>query len=442
MDKSLLMNLFTNTIDTLLILYFIKVSLNKSIINKKYSSILISGLIILNMLINLSLGIGNLLGFLAILIISSIIFSFVLGVKFIRTLYMSLLASILMFVVEIIVINTIVLVFNILPSVIYQINIYRIMAIIISKTLFFIIIKYWIRNIKIPNTIEAQELIPIITVALFNVVIIYMTFILYKYLNIRTYVMNIYLAAMTTGALVFSWAIYLITKKIMFQSQQKIIWEIKEKEFRRERFFKTNILETFQTIKAQRHDMNNYISTLYGLIHMEKMNEAKQYINRINEDISYVNTILETNHLVIVAIINTKIHLAEINNIEFNLDVKLPEELLIDDIALSIVLGNLIDNAIEAASISDNTEQRIDLEMYVKGEYLIISIRNTKNISIKVDTKKILKGYTTKRDKDSHGLGLVNVNSIVNQYHGFINLNDLGNEFEVKVAMLLDKDVN
>ena len=79
--------------------------------------------------------------------------------------------------------------------------------------------------------------------------------------------------------------------------------------------------------------------------------------------------------------------------------------------------------------------------MYIKDEYLIISIRNTKNSSIKVDTKEILKGFTSKEDKDSHGLGLVNVSNIVNQYNGFMSLEDLGDIFEVNIAMLLYKDI-
>lgn len=436
-----LMNMLTNTIDIMLILYFIRVSMNKSVEDKRHGTLLIAGLVILNTLINLSLGLGNPLGFLAILMISSIIFTFILKVKYLKIFYIGLMASILMFIIEIIVVNFIILIFGILPSIIYEINIYRISAIIISKTVFYLIIRFGIRNMKIPNSVGLYELIPILIVTLFNAIIVYMTFILYKYLDIETNNVNMYLIGMGIGSLVFSWSIYLITKKIMVQSQQKVIWKMKEEEFKRERFFKTNILETFQTIKAQRHDMNNYISTLYGLIHLDKIDEAKQYINRINHDISYVNYILETNHLVIAALINTKIHLAEMNNIKFDLDIKLPNELLIDDVVLSIVLGNLIDNAIEASCLSGKTEKKVILEMYIKDEYLIISIRNTKNSSIKVDTKEILKGFTSKEDKDSHGLGLVNVSNIVNQYNGFMSLEDLGDIFEVNIAMLLYKDI-
>ena len=82
-----LMNILTNTIDTLLILYFIIVSLNKSVEDKKYGILLIAALVILNTLINMSLGLGNPLGFLTILMISSIIFAFILKVKYLKTFY-------------------------------------------------------------------------------------------------------------------------------------------------------------------------------------------------------------------------------------------------------------------------------------------------------------------------------------------------------------------
>ena len=181
-----LMNILTNTIDTLLILYFIRVALNKSVEDIRHGILLITGLVILNALINLILGLGNPLGFLAILMISSIIFAFILNVKYIKIFYIGLIASILMFIIEIIVVNFIILIFGILPSIIYEINIYRISAIIISKAVFYLIIRFGIGNIKIPNSVGLYELIPILIVALFNAIIVYMTFILYKYLDIKT----------------------------------------------------------------------------------------------------------------------------------------------------------------------------------------------------------------------------------------------------------------
>lgn len=58
-----------------------------------------------------------------------------------------------------------------------------------------------------------------------------------------------------------------------------------------------------------------------------------------------------------------------------------------------------------------------------------------------METNEILKGFTSKEDKDSHGLGLINVSNIVNQYNGLMSLEDLGDNFEVNIALLLDKDI-
>lgn len=435
-DKSIIMNFTTNIIDSLLIFYFIKRVFKKDISDKVNSIILISCLISLNTYINSSLGLANILGFISILIISSIIFSFILDLKVLNTLYYVIIASLIMFIIEMITINSIIIIAKIPSSMIYEINIYRISAIIISKFMMFLFTIFSVGRIKINKEFKIEEEKPIVIVTLFNVIIVYMTFILYKYLDYEDKYTNLLLIGMSLGAVIFSWLIFSITKKIVYQSQQEIIFRLKEDEIRKNDFYIKNMSDMLITIKGQRHDMNNHLNTIYGLMETENFNEAKIYISNLNQSVSFINEIIETNNPTISSLLNIKNSKAIKNKIKFKLEINIPRNINIKDVDLSIILNNLIDNALEACESVDENKRLIDFKMNVKDSYLIIMIKNSKDENVAVDTESIFDGYTTKENHSNHGLGLKNVKLIVDKYDGLINIKDEGDIFVVSVALL------
>jgi len=84
MTEHIGMNLVTNFVDTLLIFYFVKTAFNTKITNRGYTLMLLIGLILLNTQINISFGLANFLGSISIIIVSTIVFSFLLNIKLIR----------------------------------------------------------------------------------------------------------------------------------------------------------------------------------------------------------------------------------------------------------------------------------------------------------------------------------------------------------------------
>lgn len=437
-DKAIVMNLITNIIDTLLIFYFVKRVFKKETSDKVSSIILISCLIALNTYINSSLGLANLLGFISILIISSIIFSFILDLKVLKTLYYVIIASLIMFIIEMITINSIIIIAKVPSSMIYEINIYRISAIIISKFIMFLFTIFSVGRIKINKEFKIEEEKPIVIVTLFNVIIVYMTFILYKYLDYEDKYTNYLLIGVSLGAVIFSWLIFSITKRIVYQSQQEIIFRLKEDEIRKNDFYIKNMEDILTTIKGQRHDMNNHLNTIYGLMETENFNEAKIYISSLNQSISFINEIIETNNPTISSLLNIKNSRAIKNKIKFKLEINIPRNINIKDVDISIVLNNLIDNALEACEAVDENKRLIDLKMNIKDSYLIIMIKNSKDQNVKVEMESIFADYTTKENHGNHGLGLKNVKLIVDKYDGLINIKDEGDMFAVNVALLIE----
>lgn len=439
MDKNIIMNFITNIIDTLMIFYFIEKIFKVEITDRGNSTILLSCLIAINTYINSNLGVASILGYMSILVISSIIFSFILNLKGIRTLYYVIIASLIMFIIEIITINVIVLIAQIPSSMIYEINFYRISAIIISKITMYLIIRFGVSKIKINQGFRVEEEKPIVIIALFNIIIVYMTFILYKYMDYDDQYANLLLIGMSAGAIIFSWLIFSITKQIIYQAQQEKIIKLKEEEIRKNDFYIKNMKDTLVTIKGQRHDLNNRLNTIYGLLDTGNYDEAKVFIKSLNKNTSFINEIIDINNPTISSLLNIKNTAAIKKKIKFNFDINLIKKLNINDVDLSIILNNLIDNALEACEEVGEIHRFIDFKMNMKDEYLIIKIKNSKNKSVKVDIELIFDNYTTKEDFNNHGIGLKNVKLIVEKYDGLINVRDEGDVFVVNVALLVEE---
>jgi sensor histidine kinase regulating citrate/malate metabolism len=122
----------------------------------------------------------------------------------------------------------------------------------------------------------------------------------------------------------------------------------------------------------------------------------------------------------------------ENNNINFQHDITLPEKLHVSDVDLSIIIGNLLDNAVEACQKIEKEERYINLRIsYGYGKIDIIM----KNSSInEID---IVSNYidTTKLNKKNHGHGLENIKKTVKKYNGYFKIYNLNNEFITEILL-------
>lgn len=437
--KLQLLNLFTHTLDALLMYLFLaKILYKKDILCRK--TIYLVGLIILNFSISIVLGSAEFLPFLIITVFSTLVYSYLLNTSISKTFAYTILGTIILGIIEITTVNIIILFFNIQPSIISELNFYRVLAIIISKSLFYLVIKYLVKKFKIPAYSQIKNFKIIILILLYNMFVIFMLVSLYGNIKSSSIRDTMYIFVIGIGIALLSFIIYKTIIKSMYQNQQAIVWKLKEEEFYKKNFYIKSMEDILETIKSQRHDLNNYFSTLYGLIYMKKLDDAKKYIDKISGEINNFNVIIDTNHPIITALISIKKNKAFENNIDMNLDIEISKDMDFEFVDLSIVIGNLLDNAIEACQlILKDRERRIDFKIYVMEEILRIEVKNTKIKSIKIDNENITKRFTTKADNEFHGYGLGNVEFIVKQYNGNMEISDLGDEFMVNIDLPMNR---
>lgn len=437
MGNLLIMNIFTNILDIYILYYFLRKILGKSFKSFLNISVSLVIAILCNTLINTTLGLVNITGLIIMLISSTLIFKFIFNKNNLLKIFILVATGLtLMFIMELIVINGISILFRISPNLLLQLNYFRLIGILLSKTLFLAITYLAIGFLKENyNWIKQLSFYPISILVIINLLIVFMAFVFYSHVYVNTRSEMIYIMGMGVAAIVVSSVIAWIIKKMIDQQKKEFVLQIKEKEYENQQIYLEHIQEVIQTLRAQRHDFNNYVSTIYGLIHLEKIEEAKKYILNLSKDEVDLNEVVNVYHPVVGAVLNMKKEKAARNKIDFIVDVDLPSKLPFDFVDLSTILGNLLDNAIEACEKVSDIHTKIDIKMYIKNMHMIIKIENSKSDKIYLRNNEEVGYVTTKSDKENHGIGLKNVSKAVNKYKGFINIQDKGKEFLVDIAL-------
>lgn len=190
----------------------------------------------------------------------------------------------------------------------------------------------------------------------------------------------------------------------------------------------------YQETKRIRHDLNGYLVDLKATIQSGELKEVEKKIDAILENNQiYRNEVSRSGNLVIDSLINYKYSLACKEMIDMKCYVFVPEQMSYDGADLCIILGNLLDNAMEAVSVLPENQRHMDVSVsQVKGSLSIV-VKNPYTGKIRKNgSGQIL---TNKQDNLNHGIGLSSVKRCVDKYNGEL-LTDYGNRM-FKATVLL-----
>ena len=188
-------------------------------------------------------------------------------------------------------------------------------------------------------------------------------------------------------------------------------------------------------IRRIRHDLKKHLSVLLEMVRFGQINETEEYITQLLDD-GVGNRPEEVSHsgnIIVDSLINNTYALAQKYNIHFNINVLVPATLPFESGHLAIILGNLMENALEACREIKEDKRFINLDISYVKEVFQLSIRN--NYQKKRKKDNIGNYITTKNDTIYHGLGLSSINHAVANYQGQVEIVDSDNEFQVIVVM-------
>lgn len=209
----------------------------------------------------------------------------------------------------------------------------------------------------------------------------------------------------------------------------------KEQELKLKQF---NIIKDYyEKLDIFKHDLKNHLNYIRTCAINNNSNQIIKYIDNITKNTNKDIHIVNSGNMLIDSILNFKLQEVLNNNIKLQYKVTIPTNLKINTLDLVSLIGNLIDNVIEANNRIENIDERyfnIDIK-YIENN-LIIKLENSFK-EVKLDSNNNLKSL--KRRNSKYGLGLKSIKNIVNKYNGNMKINIENNIFKTKIILILDK---
>lgn len=189
----------------------------------------------------------------------------------------------------------------------------------------------------------------------------------------------------------------------------------------------------YRKMRGWRHDYHNHIQVLKAHMSLNQYNQASEYLDKLEEDLTTVDTVLKTGNVMVDAILNSKLTMIMERKIQVDATAIVPQDIAISGIDLSVLIGNILDNAMEACmQVEEEKDRFIRIYIDIVKKQLYISVTN----SMEGRARKTGNLFLSSK-QGNHGFGLLRIDSIVAKYNGFINRQTENGVFATEVMLPL-----
>lgn len=230
-------------------------------------------------------------------------------------------------------------------------------------------------------------------------------------------------------------------------------------------FYQVNELSDYYFVKKEYDDINQYIKLLdnqlnmyknynnevqtishnlkhdYNLLHImleeENYDGIKDFISKHMDNVKKIKIYISSNDSFVDALVNFKLSYADNMNIHAKTNIIVEKSIPIDRDKLSIIIGNLFDNAIEHLSSHQLYDGKISVTLKYIGNVFIFEIRNP--VAEKVLISQDMSVKTSKDDKFHHGFGLRSIISTVNSLNGLFKIECTDQEFIANIYIITEE---
>ncbi len=181
------------------------------------------------------------------------------------------------------------------------------------------------------------------------------------------------------------------------------------------------------------HDFKNHLVCLNGFNQEQHYEEMRDYLRGLIDDYTLNYWKNKSGNMIIDSLLGYKMSKAENDNITLSSEFMVPNHMPFEDGDLCVVMGNALDNAIEAVRNLDEEHRSIDLKMKFERNVLTIKLSNPYLGEIKSNAEGKL--LTIKLDKNRHGIGLASIEEAVKRYDGMMKIETKDYMFKLMIAM-------
>ncbi len=188
----------------------------------------------------------------------------------------------------------------------------------------------------------------------------------------------------------------------------------------------------YTKMRGWRHDYHNHIQALQASMALGHYDQVNDYLRSLNEDLTNVDSTIKTGRLMADAILNGKMNIAAQNMIPVNVKASIPESTPVSDVDLCVIIGNLLDNAIEENMRLLEADRFIRIYIGQKNTQFYLAFTNA------AGKKQPRRGSMFGSTKgSSHGFGLARVESVVKKYGGLFSADSEDGGFTAEILIPL-----
>lgn len=189
----------------------------------------------------------------------------------------------------------------------------------------------------------------------------------------------------------------------------------------------------YRKMRGWRHDYHNHIQVLKAHMGLAQYAQAEKYLDGLAEDLTTVDTVLKTGNVMVDAILNSKLAMLQERKIAVDATAVVPDSISVSGIDLAVLIGNLLDNAMEACmELPQEQDRFVRIYIDIIKKQLYIAVTNS------MRGKAVKTGGRYRSGKaGSHGFGLLRIDSIVAKYHGYLNRQTEDGVFATEVMLPL-----
>ena len=226
------------------------------------------------------------------------------------------------------------------------------------------------------------------------------------------------------GLLYLNIVIILYAERAKNASDQKLQAELAEHHYAMQEQYYAQLRSEQEETRAMFHDINKYMQAMRTLAAEANAAEVNQMMAETQELFKSLTTVVDVGNSVVSTILNEYREITEDAVIPFDFDVSVPPNLGISAVDLYVLLGNTLDNAIEACQ-----------SLPAEDRYIRIQLRTYHNILFYQIENPYAQNYLQRSRGKSHGYGLQNVRKCVEKHNGYMSISQNENKFVLSMRL-------
>jgi sensor histidine kinase regulating citrate/malate metabolism len=194
----------------------------------------------------------------------------------------------------------------------------------------------------------------------------------------------------------------------------------------------------YSRMSRWRHDYHNHLQVIKADLEMERYEDAVKYLDGLESDLRAIgSSIVRTGNVVADAIINSKLTLIRERGIRVETSARVPENISVSGVDLSILIGNLLDNAMEACAAVPIKSRFINFNIDIIKKQLYISVENSAPGRVTPENGRYV-STKTRTGGEVHGFGLQSIDMVTARYNGTVSRESDETVFTTRILIPLN----